>query len=123
LDMLRYTERRLGQMIRERMASYDLRVRHLAQGLVQVGRLIQQRQTHLTVLADRLALLRREMLALPRMRVAAMERVLTLLHPRAPLARGFALVHGVRGLVTRAVDADGRVTQEFADGRRDATVV
>ncbi len=58
-------------------------------------------------------------------RLDGISKTLEALNPKAPLTRGYALVHGPDGALARSAAAlkpgDG-VTLEFADGKADATV-
>lgn len=122
LEMLGYTQRRLGQMVRELLAHYAVRVGHVRQLLGQPQRLVEQGRLRVEGLENRLKLARRGLMDAPKAKLAAVERVLAVLHPRAPLARGFALVHGEAGLVVRAEDAVGKLRLEWADGERNVEV-
>lgn len=54
-------------------------------------------------------------------RLAALDRMHETLGYKATLARGYAVVHGAQGVVTRAAAAKGPIEIEFSDGRVAAT--
>lgn len=122
LEQLGFVRRRLGIILRERMAFYEMKVRHAAQLLARPDGVVEAAKGRLEGLNKRLILVRGTAVVGLLGRVEALERVLEVLHPRNPLKRGYALVHGAQGLVTRAADAKGLVSLEFLDGMKEAEV-
>jgi exodeoxyribonuclease VII large subunit len=79
----------------------------------RINRQSERLVTVLTRLSDRASRLQSERVA----RLAALDRMRETLGYKATLARGYAVVHGADGVVTRAAQAKGPLDIEFSDGR------